>query len=246
MAVFAPEYEDVAEAAKRLGVSVRRVRQLINDGQIEAVRVGNMWLVLRDSVERRAELDPPAGRPWNAEVAWGVVAMLSGADDGDAVDAIAHGSEDLHERLQRVLERFHEGKCLRDLAAYFRRRAFKHRLYGHPAVLPILAEERHIVRSGASAAPEYGLDILPDGQFEAYIPSERLAHLKEKYFLMEEGRGAPNIVLRAVDSPWPFAPHSPVAPLAAVALDLLESDDPRYRRAGVELSEQLQAKVSAR
>jgi hypothetical protein len=120
----------------------------------------------------------------------------------------------------------------------------KHRLYGHPAVLPVLGEEPVLVRSGASAATEYGLDIVPDGQFEAYIPSGRLEALKQEHFLMEDGRGAPNVVLRVVESPWPFAPHSQVAPLAAGALDLLESDDLRYRRAGVVLSERLRAALS--
>jgi excisionase family DNA binding protein len=85
--VFAPEYEAVVDAAERLGVSARRVRQLVNEGQIDAVRVGSQWLVSRDSVERRAELGPSAGRRWNAEVAWGVISLLSraGADDGVAV-----------------------------------------------------------------------------------------------------------------------------------------------------------------
>lgn len=244
MAVFAPDYEDVAEAAERLGVGERRVRQLIEAGEIEAVRVGHMWLVLRESVARRAELRAPSGRPWKSEVVWGVMSLLSQAASNDPVLAPVPGDdEEMRQRLHRVLQSFHEGKCLSDLAAYFRRRAVKHRLYAHPGVFAALSDDRDVVRSGASAASEYRLDIVPDGQFEGYVPSQKLAHLKRQYFMMDDGLGAANVLLRAVDSPWPFAPLSPVAPLAAVALDLLEADDPRYRRAGIELSERLQAAV---
>jgi hypothetical protein len=152
--------------------------------------------------------------------------------------------KDLDDRLQHVLVTFHEGKCLKDLAALFRRRASKHRFYGHPAAFSVLAAEPNVVRSGASAAQEFELDILSGDLFEAYVPEDDLASLVEKHYLMQSGRADPNVVLRSIASPWPFAPHSPVAPLAAVALDLLESDDPRHRQAGTRLAEKAKPVMS--
>jgi excisionase family DNA binding protein len=54
----------VAEAASELGVSARRVRQLIMAGALQAQRLSpRLYLVERTSVERYKGLRRSAGRP---------------------------------------------------------------------------------------------------------------------------------------------------------------------------------------
>lgn len=44
-----------------------------------------------------------------------------------------------------------------------------------------------------------------------------------------------NVVLHVVDDPWPFERGEREAPAVVVALDLVERNDERVRRAGLEL-----------
>ena len=53
------------QAAERLGVSVRRVRQYIEDGRLKARKVGRDYLISKRSLEAFHRLPsgrPPAGR----------------------------------------------------------------------------------------------------------------------------------------------------------------------------------------
>ena len=57
---------------------------------------------------------------------------------------------------------------------------------------------------------------------------------------MEERTERANVVLRIVEYQlWPFPEGASVAPAAVVAVDLLESEDERSRRAGAELLQRL-------
>ena len=59
-------------------------------------------------------------------------------------------------------------------------------------------------------------------------------------FAIEERSERANLLFRVVeDDLWPFPDEADVAPPAVVAVDLLESDDERSRRAGVELLQRL-------
>ena len=53
----------VGEAAGLLGISETRVKQLIAQGSIDAVKIGGRWLVDDQSVNARKEESPRAGRP---------------------------------------------------------------------------------------------------------------------------------------------------------------------------------------
>lgn len=57
------EIMDTNEAAEFLGVSPRRVKALISAGLLEGRRFGGVWIVTRESVERRKAENPKAGRP---------------------------------------------------------------------------------------------------------------------------------------------------------------------------------------
>jgi len=51
------------EAAKRLGVSGRRVAAMISNDIIKAVKVGKTWIIDEAEVERVRKLNRPTGRP---------------------------------------------------------------------------------------------------------------------------------------------------------------------------------------
>src|SRR5687768_14845402 len=67
-----------AEAAKRLGITERRVRQLLADGQLEGRRVGRLWFVTDEIVAVLAARRAPAGRPLGPRRAWGLLDLLDG------------------------------------------------------------------------------------------------------------------------------------------------------------------------
>jgi hypothetical protein len=106
-------------------------------------------------------------------------------------------------------------------------------------VLERLRDDSDIVLSGVNAAAAYGVDIRAPGVVEGYVRRDRLRDLVYRYALRPAEGADANVVLRAVDESVPRARHG-VAPVAAVALDLLESPDDRSRRAGRELARRLQ------
>ena len=74
-------------------------------------------------------------------------------------------------------------------------------------------------------------------RFEGYVKAADLAELVSRFGL--DGKAErPNVLLRSVgESVWPFAPDQQFASRAVLAVDLLESGDPRSRRAGAALLE---------
>lgn len=56
-------YLSVTEAAEVLGVSRQRVVELIKLGLLDADRVGAHWILDEQSVRKRKEQSPKAGRP---------------------------------------------------------------------------------------------------------------------------------------------------------------------------------------
>ena len=56
-----------AEAAKLLNISPRRVRALVESGDLKAQRVGRAWLIDEDSARQRANAPVSGGRPKDGE-----------------------------------------------------------------------------------------------------------------------------------------------------------------------------------
>lgn len=129
-------------------------------------------------------------------------------------------------KLRRELARSE----LKRLAPRLKGRADVLRLRAHPAALRRIAQEPQVVLSGASAASELGLEISAPDVLEAYIPAKQVAKLARRYRLGVSSE--PNLILHTVEGPWPFEPDCRIVPLSFAAIDLLESDDPRARRAG--------------
>lgn len=216
----------VADVAAKLGVSRRRVRQLLGSGVIAGQRVGYTWVVNSDALETSRRLRPGAGRPWNPESAWALLAVASGRH------AVLSPSQ--RSRARRRLD----GGLTSHLAR-LGARATKRSFYGHPSTIPLLEADSDVVASGISAAAHYPLDIIAVDQFEGYVPASYLPALVRRLALQED-TDRPNVTLRTVgDRLWPFNPDEVVAPPAVVAVDLLESDNSRTRRAGIQLLQTL-------
>ena len=220
----------VADAAKQLGINEARARSLIEAGELDAVKVGARWIVDPVGVERRRRFSPPRGRQFSRERALGML-MLAANEPAPWLDRVAEW------KLRRELAR----SRLKLLAPRLKERADVFRLRAHPAALRRIAEEPQVVRSGPSAASELGLEISAPDLLEAYVPAKQLAQLARKYRLGVSRE--PNLILHVIAGSWPFDPDRRVVPLSFAALDLLESDDPRARRAGASVLRRLGSKM---
>jgi len=216
----------VAEAAAELEVSPRRVRQMLVDGVLAGEHVGRAWVIdsrqLQEFENRHAEV----GRPWSSEAVWAVLALA----DGEEVNISPVQRSRARKRLARGLD------CV---AGRLRVRAERRWFYAHPGVLNQVGAAPQAVRSGISAAVENGADLVVGDGFEGYVRAGDLDEVVSRFGLDDQA-ARPNVLLRVVDDvAWPFSPGQRSAGRAVVAVDLLESNEPRTRRAGVELLERL-------
>ena len=211
----------VSEAAEELGVSSRRVRQMLADGVLVGERVGHSWVIDSEDVKSAVLSPREVGRPWSAASAWAVLALA----DGRGEDLSPVERSRARARLANGC-----GPILGRLGARAVRRSF----YAHPGVVSRLNEAPEVVRGGVSAGADLGVDIIAPGEMEGYARADDLAGLVR--FALVEQTERSNVVLRVVeDSVWPFRKGQDHAGRTAVAVDLLESDDPRSRRAGSDL-----------
>jgi segregation and condensation protein B len=107
-----------------------------------------------------------------------------------------------------------------------RQRANARNTAGADSLLAVLKDARGVL-GGASAARSLGWH-LPDGDWpvDLYIPETALVDLIETYALEMATEHGVDVVLRAVQDPWPFPPHQRVVPEIVAALDLAESVTP--------------------
>lgn len=223
VAAISPKgYLTVAQAAKRLGVSVSRVNQLVSTGDLRSDQLGAITVIPEAAVERRLSLRPGDGRRLTPPNAWGVLAMASG-------DPAPWLSPDARYRLRRLLAKH----GLLALRARLIERGKPHGFRAHPSLLRAIRDDRALMLTGVAAAAEMRLGLLAGDRVDAYVAQGSLPAIIARHRLQESLD--PNVVLRAVTSFVPSWPPSRVAPSAAVALDLIEDEDPRSRQVGNEL-----------
>ena len=93
-----------------------------------------------------------------------------------------------------------------------------------------------MVAGGTTAASHYGVGLVGGDVTKAYVSSRHLAVVAERYALAEDPE-RPNLLLHVVEGRvWPFEADVKIAPRAVVAVNLLELEDDRSRRAGLELA----------
>jgi len=80
---------------------------------------------------------------------------------------------------------------------------------------------------GVRAAIDLGEQLAPDDNLDMYVSAQSFLDLDERVAYVPDAAG--HIALRVVDDEaWGLLPKGALAPQAAVALDLLESGDPRH------------------
>jgi excisionase family DNA binding protein len=209
------QYISSSEAARRLGVTPRRVYMLVAANRLRAERIGGRLLIDGKDVDARLSMPSRVGRPFSARRAWGLILLASG-ENPPGLD------QSTKSKLRRVL-REHDLWSIRSrLAGRAERKGFR----AHSSDLSRLDAEPDIVASGARHAAEVGLGLVAaDAPVEAYVDHRGADRLVEKYRLTTSAR--PNVILRVVPDkvrPWLDAR---IAPRLAMALDLAEDADPR-------------------
>lgn len=225
----------VSEAAARLQVSPVRIRAMIRGGIVEAEKIGDRWFVDKSSLERRKALKAPVGRPLAPLNAWGVLFLASRDFSQAAPSYFQSISPWMRSRIRSRIRK--EG--LRWLVPRLYKRAAIERFRAHPSDLSNLLEESGVVRAGISVASQYSMDVSDSGVVELYVHEKQLPRLRRKYLLEPSVR--PNVILHVVKGPWPFTKSAKFVPIAVAALDMLESDDPRSRRAGEAMLDRVEA-----
>lgn len=221
----------VQEAALTLGISDRRVRALIANGQIPARRAGpRLLLVDLDSAKLLRKGEHPAGRHLSKRSAWALLNLASGREpQGLSASELA--------RARHRLEALDHAR-----PGFLSSRAVEHRFRAHPGILARMVDDSDLVLSGVSAAGHHNADLIALGLVEAYVNADSLDHLRRRYALDDVNASQENVLLR-VPSPWPFDEGVKFAPPAVVAIDLIDAGDDRSMRAGRELLRRVLAKL---
>lgn len=215
-------YLTVAQVADRLGISVSRVNKLVSAGDLRSDHLGAITVIPEADAERRLSLQPGGGRRLTPPNAWGILAMASG-------ERAPWLSPDTRYRLRRLLAKH----GLPALRARLVERGKPHGFRAHPSLLRAIRDDRVLMLTGVTAAAELRLGLLAGDTVEAYVAEQALPGIVARHRLQESLD--PNVNLRSVSSFMPSWPPGRIAPKAAVALDLLEDEDPRSRQVGREL-----------
>lgn len=216
---------EVKEASRRLGVNDSRVRKMLRAGLLRGRRVGNSWVVLVDDVARLENNRVRAGRPLAPRRAWAVLELL---DAGRAPWLSDSARSQVRSHLDRLDQPGPE--IWRSL---LRSRSHVVHALAHPAALKRLADIDGVVRAGASAAAQRGLDLVVVGESvpEFYVEASAWPQIARS-LAIRESSSEPNVVIRVPHDVWPFGDEAEVSD-AALAADLLESAEPRAVSAGV-------------
>jgi len=211
----------IPEAAKALALSPSRIQALIAQGRMPASKIGGRWLVERAAVERRRREKAPGGRPFAPHNAWALLLLASG-EEVEGIDP------SVRSRLRRSLSLDGPEK----LAPRLARRAEHRHFDAHPGELAHLLQDPRLVRSGVSAAGALGFDLVSGLEADGYLRANALDEFVADHVLRATDHGG-NLHLRLVpNKAWRFLGKGPIAPAAAVALDLAEDPDPRSAQAG--------------
>lgn len=194
----------LADASAFLGVSSERVRQLVVAGDLPGIRFGNAWAVPRGAIAARRQVSNRRGRPLSALRVW---------------ESIAAGEVDLSN------------------VSRYRNRGEVYRYELSAADLDFLAQQDGVVVSGVVAAASFGelLQAVPS-EADIYVSVSAHEQLLSRVAAVPDQLGG--VALRVVaDDVWELVESigsqegdvdRRLAPRAAVALDLMESGEPRH------------------
>lgn len=203
------------EAAKYLGVSERRIQQMLDSGDLTRIARG---LVDRHSVEQyQSEGRNRRRRFWAERTAWAAIAMLSGERRADWLGQVQNS------RLRAALR---ETTDASDLVARLRGRAVMHVYTGH---LSVAARLRNDIST--SDATLIGLSTHT-AEVDGYVSSEEaLDFLVRRYALRRDASGDYRVRVTGFDRD--VVGHLLRTSRVLAGLDAAAATDPRARGVGV-------------
>lgn len=193
-----------------LGVSVERVRQLVVSDHLSGVRFGSAWAVPRSEVKARQNQANGRGRPLRPRGSW---------------EAIFAGNVQLDSPIR------------------YRNRAQMRRYQVGPGDAAFLRAHDSVLTSGVDAANGYGESLAANDLTVLYLEAKSLELLDSVVALVPSPQGQTifcvveeGIWSSVVDHSSQFGQRRLVSH-AAVALDLMNSADPRHWEAAERLLE---------
>jgi excisionase family DNA binding protein len=211
------------EASRVLGVSTRQVERLVASGALSnASRVGRTLLIDANAVNHLRITGTQRGRPWKQQTDWVAIELLS---YGASVGLNSSQRSRLRRRLRTITPA--------ELVRLARHRATVRRYRVSVSFLPDLRGRLALTAIPAlSVSPElaarFGLAVASSTVLDGYVDTDRAAMLTSEFLMFGDTEG--NVTLRSTATGHLDAGGQ--APVAAVALDLAESLDPRERSAG--------------
>lgn len=223
----------VHDAAAALSVTERQVARLARSGSIIVARtVGNSLLLNSASVHRVAQSSRRPGRPWSPEVSWAALALLSHCK----VDWM-HNSKQIT-RLKHRLRR----STAEEVAYLARNRATTHHMDTWDGDGDVLIRGGYLAATGISAvihvpetAARFGLSSALHDKVDGYVLEDDFDDVVEQFGMLSQNG---DVTLRVVSALNPFL-RTATLPIAAVAVDLMESLDTRQRSAGARVLQEL-------
>ncbi len=207
---------DVPTAAEMLGISQTRVKNLIADHHLPAIKIGHVWAIPHGNILARLDMDFPSTRPYAPERTWQTI--------NTAEVAVRDG---VRYRRRGRPTRWYRGTGVPDEVVG----ELGGMLSGNPASAELL--ER--------IAPFHDIGVPTLGvEHDVYLPCSKHRELVDSTGWVMSTQGS--TVIRFVnDDVWDIAvscaapsveyPGLLLAPLAAVALDLMPCSGARNRDA---------------
>lgn len=219
----APGYLTALQAARNLSVSVDAIYMYIARNELPASRVGNTWLIPAEAVELRLARGSAGGRRFTAAHAWGLLYLS---------EEMEPAWLDRHARWR--LRRYLQTHALRDLRAKLVNRGRPRAYRVHPGMLVRLRDDPSLMLTGVTGASELRFGLIGgEDRVDAYVDAGHLEAVVRRHHLRPSGNA--NVVLRIVPSFGWVWPPARVAPISAIALDLLDDPEPRAQQVGGEL-----------
>lgn len=224
------------EVGEQLGVTARRVRALVKQGDLDVVRAGRTLLINPESVARHRARGSTPTRPLSPRMSWAALFSEIGTSDIPRVSKAFGLSSSERGRLTNLGRR-----ATADWAWLARRRAHTERYAVRSAYLADIVSTKGVLTSGVSALDHYNVNLTTlANTAEVYAQARVVETLAREFTLRADAAGNLIVhVLPGIDTVTQFLEGRTTMPSVTVAVDLLEAGEPRSRRAGLELLNQL-------
>ena len=201
----------VADAARALDVSERRVLAMLHAGELQGEKVGGRWVVSPHSLRHPKR----PGRPMSPRNAWALILKTDAWLDPQA-------AWKLNERMAHLRDRDDPALVL---ASWLRSRG--ERLELSAPRTTTLVDDVRVVPSGVS---DRRSGMAVSDLVELYVHQDEAEAVKADHWLVP-ARGKPNVILHVA----PLLPPNPV-PITLVIADLVDNGTERDIRQARELA----------